>query len=151
MGLRSRKEFKVVPWCAASKLWLGGSPCWKNWSRIIGSFLLQRRHEAPPQPLNSGRGSLLLLQGTRHKGQGKGQKSLPYSKWEVCKAINEILFVVDEANEASYRASAIGSSIHTEADSLELLQREIRDAVQCHFEEGAAPPLIRLQHGRQGP
>jgi hypothetical protein len=29
------------------------------------------------------------------------------------------------------------------------LQREIRDAVHCHFEEGEAPPLIRLQHGRQ--
>ena len=48
-------------------------------------------------------------------------------------------------------ASAVGTSIHTEADSLEQLQREIRDAVHCHFEEGEAPPLIRLQHGRQEP
>jgi hypothetical protein len=45
--------------------------------------------------------------------------------------------------------SAVDTSIHTEPDSLELLQREIRDAVHCHFEEGAAPPLIRVQHGRQ--
>ena len=87
------------------------------------------------------------------KGQGtrKGTKIAAILKMGGCKAINEILFVVDEANEASYRASAIGSSIHAEPDSLELLHREIRDAVQCHFEEGAAPPLIRLQHGRQGP
>jgi hypothetical protein len=46
-------------------------------------------------------------------------------------------------------ASAVGTSIHTEADSLEQLQREIRDAVHCHFLDGVAPPLIRLQHGRQ--
>jgi hypothetical protein len=63
--------------------------------------------------------------------------------------MNEILFVVDETDKASYRVSAIGSSIHKEADSLELLHREIRDAVYYHLEEGEAPPLIRLQHGRQ--
>jgi hypothetical protein len=48
-------------------------------------------------------------------------------------------------------ASAVGSSIHAEAHSLEQLQREIRDAVHCHFLDGEAPPLIRLQHGRQVP
>jgi hypothetical protein len=44
-------------------------------------------------------------------------------------------------------ASAVGIFIHTEADSLEGLHQESRDAVHCHFEDGAAPPLIRLQHG----
>ncbi len=63
--------------------------------------------------------------------------------------MNEILFVVEEADDGSYRASAVGTAIHTEADSLEELHQEIRDAVHCHFEEGKAPPLIRLHHVRQ--
>jgi hypothetical protein len=54
--------------------------------------------------------------------------------------MNEILFVVEEADDCSYRASAVAAAIHTEADSLEELHREIRDAVHCHFDEGAAPP-----------
>ena len=52
--------------------------------------------------------------------------------------MNEILFVVEEAEDGSYRASAVGEAIHTEADSLEELHREIRDAVDCHFEDGQA-------------
>lgn len=63
--------------------------------------------------------------------------------------MNEILFVVEEAEDGSYRASAVGQAIHTEADSLKALHREIRDAVHCHFEDGQAPPLIRLHHVRQ--
>ncbi len=63
--------------------------------------------------------------------------------------MNEILFVVEEADDGSFRASAVGTSIHTEADNLEELRQEIRDAVHCHFEEGEAPPLIRLHHVRQ--
>ena len=63
--------------------------------------------------------------------------------------MNEILFVVDEADDGSLRTSAVGAAIHTGADNLEELHREIRDAVHCHFEEGEAPPLIRLHHLRQ--
>ena len=63
--------------------------------------------------------------------------------------MNEILFVVEEAEDGSYRAKAVGQSIHTEADSLDELHTEIRDAVHCHFDEGQAPPLIRLHHVRQ--
>lgn len=63
--------------------------------------------------------------------------------------MNEILFVVEEADDGSYRASAIGAAIHTEADCLDELHREIRDAVHCHFEDGAAPPLIRMHHVRE--
>jgi hypothetical protein len=43
--------------------------------------------------------------------------------------MNEILFVVEEAEDGSFRANAVGSSIHTEAEDLEQLHQEIRDAV----------------------
>ncbi|WP_295476382.1 2-oxoisovalerate dehydrogenase [Synechococcus sp. UW140] len=60
--------------------------------------------------------------------------------------LSEIMFVVEEADDGSYRASAVGESIYTEADNLENLHSEIRDAVQCHFEDGKTPALIRLHH-----
>jgi hypothetical protein len=43
----------------------------------------------------------------------------------------------------------VGAAIQSEADTLDDLHREIRDAVHCHYEDGEAPPLIRLHHVRQ--
>lgn len=58
--------------------------------------------------------------------------------------MNEIIFIVEEAAEGGYIAKALGESIFTEANNLEELQKEIRDAVRCHFEEGTEPKIIRL-------
>jgi len=58
--------------------------------------------------------------------------------------MNEILFLVETAPEGGYTARALGETIFTEADNLEDLHRQVRDAVICHFEEGQAPRLIRL-------
>ncbi len=63
--------------------------------------------------------------------------------------MQDILFVVEEAEDGSYRASAAAAAIHAEADTLEELHREITGAVVCHFDPGEAPPLIRLHHVRQ--
>ena len=59
-------------------------------------------------------------------------------------AMVEIVFVVDEAPEGGFTARAIGESIFTEADSLDELRANVRSAVECHFEEGRAPKVIRL-------
>ena len=56
----------------------------------------------------------------------------------------EIVFVAEEAPEGGYTARALGDSIFTEAESLEGLHAAVRDAVHCHFDEGARPQLIRL-------
>jgi len=58
--------------------------------------------------------------------------------------MNEIFFLVEEAIEGGYEAKALGESIFTEADSLEELHANVRDAVRCHFDEGKAPKMIRL-------
>jgi len=63
--------------------------------------------------------------------------------------MQEILFVVEEAEDGFFRASAAAAAIHSEADILEDLHREITGAVVCHFDPGEAPPLIRLHHVRQ--
>ncbi len=62
--------------------------------------------------------------------------------------MSELVFVVEEAPEGGYIAKAVGASIVTEADDLDGLRAQVRDAVRCHFDEGAAPKLIRLHHVR---
>ncbi len=63
--------------------------------------------------------------------------------------MKEIIFSVEDAPEGGYIARTLGESIFTEADDLELLREQVRDAVQCHFEEGQAPPVIRLHFVRE--
>jgi hypothetical protein len=58
--------------------------------------------------------------------------------------MKEIFFLVEEAPEGGYTAKALTESIFTEADTVEDLHTNVRDAVRCHFEEGEAPTLIRL-------
>jgi hypothetical protein len=53
--------------------------------------------------------------------------------------MNEIIFHVDEAPEGGYIARALGEAIFTEADDIESLYRQVRDAVLCHFDEDSAP------------
>ena len=58
--------------------------------------------------------------------------------------MNEIFFLVEEAIEGGYNAKAIGESIFTQGDDMNDLKANIRDAVQCHFDEDNIPKIIRL-------
>ena len=58
--------------------------------------------------------------------------------------MNEIFFLVEEAPEGGYTARALGESIFTEAETLEELKTNVREAVHCHFEEDTLPKIIRL-------
>ena len=62
--------------------------------------------------------------------------------------MTELVFLVEEAAEGGYVARALGASIITEADDLPALREAIRDAVRCHFDAPAAPPVIRLHFVR---
>lgn len=62
--------------------------------------------------------------------------------------MNELIFLVEEAAEGGFTARALGHSIFTEAETLEQLRLQVRDAVQCHFDEGKAPKVIRLHFVR---
>ena len=57
---------------------------------------------------------------------------------------SEIIFAVEESPEGGYEAHALGHAIFTQADSMDELREMVRDAVRCHFDEGAAPSVIRL-------
>ncbi len=62
--------------------------------------------------------------------------------------MTEIIFLAEEAPEDGYSAHALGESIFTEAETLDELRNNIREAVACHFEGGASPAVIRLHFVR---
>lgn len=62
--------------------------------------------------------------------------------------MNEIIFVIEEAVEGGFIARALGESIFTEAETLDKLRQQVRDAVNCHFDEGKAPKVIRVHFVR---
>ena len=63
--------------------------------------------------------------------------------------MNEIIFLIEDAPEGGYTARALGASIFTEADSLDDLRINIREAVVCHFDSANAPKMIRLHFVRE--
>lgn len=63
--------------------------------------------------------------------------------------VKELIFEVTEADEGGYHASALGAGIHTQAETLDELRQNVRDAVTCYFDDPAtAPKIIRLHFVR---
>jgi len=58
--------------------------------------------------------------------------------------MTEVIFIVEDALEGGLTAKALGESIFTEAETLEELRTNVREAVECHFEADKMPKLIRL-------
>jgi len=63
--------------------------------------------------------------------------------------MNEVIFLVEDAPEGGYTARALGPSIFTEGDTLDDVRRNVREAVDCHFEEADRPQIIRLHFVRE--
>ena len=64
--------------------------------------------------------------------------------------MSEIIFEVTEDDvDGGYSASAIGCGIHTQGDSIEEIRQNVREAVDCHFDETMERPgIIRLRFVR---
>ncbi|HWX67427.1 MAG TPA: hypothetical protein VNZ27_13475 [Rhodanobacter sp.] len=60
--------------------------------------------------------------------------------------MSEIVFLVEDAAEGGLVARALGHSIYTDADSYDELRKQVRDAVQCHFDASERPTMIRLHY-----
>ena len=57
----------------------------------------------------------------------------------------EIIFEVEEDPDGGYIAQALGEAIFTEAETLDELRSNLREAVTCHFDnEQLRPKVIRL-------
>ncbi|KUK14056.1 MAG: 2-oxoisovalerate dehydrogenase, E1 component beta subunit [bacterium 42_11] len=64
--------------------------------------------------------------------------------------LKEIIFIVEEDPEGGYNARALDYSIFTEADTLEALKENIKDAINCHFDKiDDRPDIIRLHIVRE--
>ncbi len=50
-------------------------------------------------------------------------------------------------NQTGTQTTTLGTNV-TEADDVEQLREQVRDAVRCHFEEGEGPTIIRLHFVR---
>jgi hypothetical protein len=59
--------------------------------------------------------------------------------------VPEIVFLVEEEPEGGFTAKALGHAIFTQADSMEELKQNIRDALSCHFDKREyIPSVVRL-------
>ena len=61
----------------------------------------------------------------------------------------EIVFLVESDVDGGYIAKALGQSIFTQGNTIDELKEMVRDAVICHFDQGACPARIRLQFIRE--
>lgn len=52
--------------------------------------------------------------------------------------MNDAIFVVENSRQGGYMAKAAGESIFTEADTLDVLHAQVRDAMRCHFDASTA-------------
>ena len=64
--------------------------------------------------------------------------------------VPEIIFEVSEDEvDGGYSASALGYGIHTQGETIEELRGNVREAVECYFDEAMKRPrLIRLHFVR---
>ncbi len=61
-------------------------------------------------------------------------------------ATKEIIFEVREDEvDGGYNASALGVGIHTEGDTLEELRTNVKEAVDCYFDETMEAPKVILK------
>ncbi len=62
----------------------------------------------------------------------------------------ETVFEVSEDGlDGGYSASAVGPGIHTQGDTMDDIRRNVREAVDCHFDDSMVHPrLIRLHFVR---
>ena len=60
--------------------------------------------------------------------------------------MNEIIFLVEDAVEGGYNARALGVSIFTQAETVEELRLNVREAVEVFYGDEAAPKILRLHN-----
>ena len=60
--------------------------------------------------------------------------------------MTEMVFIVEEDIDGGFTARAAGQSIFTEAETMDELKQNIREAVECHFENPEDRPKIICLH-----
>ena len=61
--------------------------------------------------------------------------------------MKEIIFEITEDEvDGGYSASALGYGIHTQGDSLDDIRRNVKEAVDCYFDDTMAGPKLTRLH-----
>ena len=64
--------------------------------------------------------------------------------------MEEIIFIIEEDIESGYTAKALGYSIFTEGETIAELKKNIKDALECHFNNKQdIPKIIRLHQVKE--
>ena len=78
--------------------------------------------------------------------QGTMPVTLPYCRGTTglyIQIMEELFFLVEESPEGGYSARALGTAIFTQGETLDEIKANIRDAIDCHFDD-EKPKMIRL-------
>jgi predicted RNase H-like HicB family nuclease len=59
---------------------------------------------------------------------------------------HEIIFYISQSEEGGYSATAADHPIFSEADTIDDLKENIKDAVRCHFEGEIVPKTAVLRY-----
>ncbi len=62
--------------------------------------------------------------------------------------MKEIIFIVKESDDGGFLASGLNDSIFTDGDTLAELKKNIKEAVNCHFDDDL-PKIVRLHMVRE--
>ncbi len=57
----------------------------------------------------------------------------------------EVVFLVEGSPQSGFTARAVGVSIFTQADTLDALRANVREALACHYEPAHRLVSIRLR------
>ena len=60
--------------------------------------------------------------------------------------MKEIFFIIEENQDGGYTARAVGYSIFTEAETIQELKTNIKEVLECHFDNSADMPKIANLH-----
>lgn len=53
--------------------------------------------------------------------------------------MDKISFIIEQAEEGGFKARAVTESIFTQAETLEQLNLNIAEAIECHFDDAILP------------
>ncbi len=60
--------------------------------------------------------------------------------------MKEIIFEILEDAAGGFTASALGYGIHTQGETLEDLKTQLRDALDCYFDDAEQRPSVARLH-----
>ena len=86
--------------------------------------------------------TVMMLTRQKNRLEGFRPREIPIP---FINPMTEIIFeVLEDEIDGGYTASALGFGIATQANSLDELRANVREAVDCHFGDGIPGPMPKI-------